>query len=62
MTTRSLPIRSTAPARLPWRPTPTASSRSPSFSTADDKISPAEHVAKSLAAVEQLASGKPAAR
>jgi len=30
------------------------------FSTTDDKISPAEHVAKSLAAVEQLASGKPA--
>ncbi len=29
------------------------------FSSADDKINPAEHVTKSLAAVQQLAAGKP---
>lgn len=31
------------------------------FSTADDKVSPADHVAKSLAAVQQLKSGKSSA-
>ena len=31
------------------------------FSTADDKVSPADHVMKSLAAVEQLKSGKSSA-
>src|SRR5262245_18920788 len=32
------------------------------FSTADDKVSPADHVAKSLAAVQQLKSGKSSAQ
>jgi len=32
------------------------------LSSADDKINPAEHVEKSLAVVQQLASGKPATR